>query len=175
MKLLPVYLLLPHSQDLFHRLRWLWAFLCPILAPSATAVLFWYGYSPGFTYAVRSNATQRTQPSPSRGAMGSWVLGLSLLLLLLLLSRFSRVRLCVTLWMVAPQVLLSMGFSRQEYWSGLLCPPVTLQLFQASVSFLGEFTQEIEKSYWIWMWICECWALAIKVLLISYSLVAFRS
>ena len=28
-----------------------------------------------------------------------------------------------TLWTVALQVPLSMGFSRQEYWSGLLCPP----------------------------------------------------
>ena len=28
----------------------------------------------------------------------------------------------VTLWTVACQAPLSMGFSRQEYWSGLLCP-----------------------------------------------------
>ena len=28
-----------------------------------------------------------------------------------------------TLWTVAHQALLPMGFSRQEYWSGLLCPP----------------------------------------------------
>ena len=28
-----------------------------------------------------------------------------------------------TLWTVAHQTPLSMGFSRQEYWSGLLCPP----------------------------------------------------
>ena len=34
---------------------------------------------------------------------------------------FSRVRLCVTLWTVAHQGPLSMEFSRQEYWSGLLC------------------------------------------------------
>ena len=27
-----------------------------------------------------------------------------------------------TSWTVAHQVLLSMGFSRQEYWSGLPCP-----------------------------------------------------
>ena len=27
------------------------------------------------------------------------------------------------LWTVACQAPLSMGFSRQEYWSGLLCPP----------------------------------------------------
>ena len=29
----------------------------------------------------------------------------------------------VTLWTVASQAPLSMGFSRQEYWSGLPCPP----------------------------------------------------
>ena len=34
----------------------------------------------------------------------------------------SRVRLFVTLWTVAYQAPLSMGFSRQEYWSGFLCP-----------------------------------------------------
>ena len=39
------------------------------------------------------------------------------------LSHFSRVRLCVTLWTVAHQAPLSMGFSRQEYWSGWPCPP----------------------------------------------------
>ena len=38
-------------------------------------------------------------------------------------SRFSCVPLFVTLWTVAFQAPLSMGFSRQEYWSGLLCPP----------------------------------------------------
>ena len=40
------------------------------------------------------------------------------------LSRFSRVRLFATLWTVARQAPLSMGFSRQEYWSGLPCPPL---------------------------------------------------
>ena len=39
-----------------------------------------------------------------------------------MLGRFSRVRLFATLWTVACQVPLFMGFSRQEYWSGLLCP-----------------------------------------------------
>ena len=38
-------------------------------------------------------------------------------------SHFSHVQLCVTLWIVAHQAPLSMGFSRQEYWSGLPCPP----------------------------------------------------
>ena len=37
-------------------------------------------------------------------------------------SHFSRVRLSVTPWTVARQAPLSMGFSRQEYWSGLPLP-----------------------------------------------------
>ena len=40
-----------------------------------------------------------------------------------MLSHFSRVRLSVTLWTVARQAPLSMGFSRQEHWSGFPCPP----------------------------------------------------
>ena len=40
-----------------------------------------------------------------------------------ILSCFSRVRLCATLWTVVCQAPLSLGFSRQEYWSGLPCPP----------------------------------------------------
>ena len=39
--------------------------------------------------------------------------------LLLPPSRFSRVRLCATPWTAAYQAFLSMGFSRQEHWSGL--------------------------------------------------------
>ena len=45
-----------------------------------------------------------------------------MLLLLLLLSRFSRVRLCATPEVAAHQAPLSLGFSRQEYWSGLPFP-----------------------------------------------------
>ena len=41
----------------------------------------------------------------------------------MLLSRFSHVRLFATLWTVALQALLSMGFSRQEYCSWLSYPP----------------------------------------------------
>ena len=40
-----------------------------------------------------------------------------------MLSPFSHVRLFLTLWTVAHQAPLSVGFSRQEYWSGLPCPP----------------------------------------------------
>ena len=38
-------------------------------------------------------------------------------------SHFSHVQLYVTLWTGAPWAPLSMGFSRQEYWSKLPCPP----------------------------------------------------
>ena len=40
-----------------------------------------------------------------------------------MLSCFSYVQLFVTLWTVACQAPLPMGFSRQEYWGGLPCPP----------------------------------------------------
>ena len=41
---------------------------------------------------------------------------------LLLVSRFSHVRLCVTPQMAAHQAPPSLGFSRQEYWNGLPFP-----------------------------------------------------
>ena len=40
-----------------------------------------------------------------------------------MLGHFSRVWLCATLWTVACQAPLSMGFPRQRYWSVLPCPP----------------------------------------------------
>ena len=36
---------------------------------------------------------------------------------------YSVVSNSVSLWTVVPQAPLFMGFSRQEYWSGLSCPP----------------------------------------------------
>ena len=49
-------------------------------------------------------------------------LGSPQLCLLLLLSHFSRVRLCATPQTAAHQALPSLGFSRQEHWSGLPFP-----------------------------------------------------
>ena len=51
----------------------------------------------------------------------------SVLRLVWLLSRFSHVWHFVTLWAVACQAPLSMGFSRQEYWSG--CHYVLQRIF----------------------------------------------
>ena len=49
-----------------------------------------------------------------------------------MLSCFSCVQLFATLWTVARQAPQSMGFSRQECWSGLPCPPPVIFLTQGS-------------------------------------------
>ena len=51
-----------------------------------------------------------------------WEVGVSRCKQLLLLSHFSRVRLCATPETAAHQAHLSLGFSRQEHWSGLPFP-----------------------------------------------------
>ena len=51
-----------------------------------------------------------------------FTLGFEIHLLLLLLSRISRVRLCATPETAAHQAPPSLGFSRQEHWSGLPFP-----------------------------------------------------
>ena len=43
---------------------------------------------------------------------------------MLMLSHFNHVRLFATPWTVARQAPLSTGFSQQEYWSWLPCPPL---------------------------------------------------
>ena len=52
--------------------------------------------------------------------------------MLLRLSHFSRVQLCATPWTAAYQAPPSMGFSRQEYWSGLPLPsPISKYQFSS--------------------------------------------
>ena len=55
----------------------------------------------------------------SQGSYTLWHIRISLFLGL---QSVSHIQLFVTLWTVACQALLSMGFSRQEYWSGLPFP-----------------------------------------------------
>ena len=50
-----------------------------------------------------------------------------------MLSRFSRVRPCATLWTAAHQAPPSIGFSRQEYWSGLPFPSISMQKPEAEI------------------------------------------
>ena len=47
---------------------------------------------------------------------------LTLVVVVVVVELLSRVRLFATLWTVAHRAPLSKGFSRQEYWSGLLFP-----------------------------------------------------
>ena len=54
----------------------------------------------------------------------------------ILLSRFSRVRLLATPWTAACQNPLSMGFSRQEYWSGVPLPSPFSQLVTGKTKIL---------------------------------------
>ena len=54
--------------------------------------------------------------------VGNVYMKLLICIKLLLLSHFSCVQLCATLCTTAHQAPLSMGFSRQEYWSGFPFP-----------------------------------------------------
>ena len=66
--------------------------------------------------------------------------------LLLLLSHFSHVQLCATPWTAAYQAPPSMGFSRQEYWSGVPLPSLR------SVVTLGNLhSQQVPRWCW-WFW-----------------------
>ena len=73
---------------------------------------------------------------------------MELLLLLLLLSRFSHVQLCATPQMAAHQAPPSLGFSRQEYWSGLPCPsplmyPRTVYCHSAYLTYMQSTSCEM--------------------------------
>ena len=70
--------------------------------------------------------------------------GTLLLLLLLLLSRFSRVRPCATPWTAAHQAPPSMEVSRQEYWSGV--PLLGLLISVASRLVVEQSPQSMRAS-----------------------------
>ena len=60
-----------------------------------------------------------------------------------MLNRFSRVRLFATLWTVAHRAPLPIGFSRQEYWSGLTFPPPGIFPIHLGINHNGkEFLKE---------------------------------
>ena len=67
----------------------------------------------GPAWGIHSNIQLTREPPPVFHRLCSCVV----------LSPFSHVQLFVTLWTIAHQAPLSMRLSRQEYWSGLLCPP----------------------------------------------------
>ena len=80
-----------------------------MLQRHATILVFTVG-------SPNKNVAQRTKELLGRQVLDHEVL------LLLLLSHFSHVRLCATPQMAAHQAPQSLGFSRQEHWSGLPFP-----------------------------------------------------
>ena len=62
----------------------------------------------------------------SWGGQSTGVSALPSILLLLLLSHFSRVRLFTTPWTAAYQAPPSVGFSKQEYWSRVPLPSLSI-------------------------------------------------
>ena len=74
-----------------------------------------------------------------KGSQNAW-------LLLLLLSRFRRIRLCVIPQTAAHQAPPSLGFSRQEYWSGLPFPSPSQKALLGSISKTTEWSQFISKA-----------------------------
>ena len=80
--------------------------------------------------SLLSEGLSKSSPAPQFKSINSLALSLlfgpaltsMLLLLLLLLSHFSRVQPCVTPETAAHEAPLSLGFSRQEHWSGLPFP-----------------------------------------------------
>ena len=90
------------------------------------------------------------------------------LLLLLLLSRFSRVRLFATPWTAAYQAPPSMGFSRQEYWSGVPLPSPYISLIISNVGhffpvfvnhlciFFGDVCQFLIGSFGLFLLLLIC-------------------
>ena len=66
------------------------------------------------------------------------------LLLLLLVSCFSHVRLCATLETATHQAPPSLGFSRQEHWSGLPFPSLILYFLAMLRGMLRLFVPRTE-------------------------------
>ena len=86
---------------------------------------------------------------------------------MLVLSQFSRGQLSATLWTVAHQAPLSMGFSRQEYWSELPCtsagikcvsltsPALAGRLFTTSITLGACPNQDPRKILACYLFICS--------------------
>ena len=66
-------------------------------------------------------------------------------MILLLLSHFSRVQLLATPWTAAYQAPPSMGFSRQQYWSWLPLPSLTLFWRGSKITADGDCSHETKR------------------------------
>ena len=90
---------------------------------------------------------------------------------LCMLSRLSPIWLFAPLWTVACQAPLSMGFRRQEYWSGSPCPLPVSWLLHWQVRSLA--LAPPGKPFDLCVSVCVCVCLCVRAhALISYSVVS---
>ena len=81
-----------------------------------------------------------------------------------MLNRFSHVQLFVTPWTIVCQAPLSMGFSRQEHWSGLVClssgifptQGSNLCVLRLPASEGGFFTTSVTWEALSYTYVCVC-------------------
>ena len=65
----------------------------------------------------------------------------------------SRVRLLATPWTAADQAPPSMGFSRQEYWSGVPLAPLVKEIVFSPLYLLACFVKDkVSICAWIYLW-----------------------
>ena len=88
---------------------------------------------------VTPSSSQKPPPKYTGDSDAPW---------LCVLSHFSPVQLFATLWTVAHQAPLSIGFSRQEYWRGLPCPPPT-SLVSLTVC-VNKWLFLEQQEAWVW-------------------------
>ena len=85
-------------------------------------------------------------------------------------SRFSHVWLFVTLWTIACHISLSMGFSRQEFWSGCHAllqeifltqelNPYLLSLLYWQANLPAKFDWRAKSSSWLCFFFCIYWSI----------------
>ena len=94
------------------------------VAKSRTQLSDWTELTEGEIHAVRKGTGNFKETKYFFKEILNYIAVVCSVALLLLLSRFSRVRLLATPWTAAYQAPPSMGFSRQEYWSGVPLPSV---------------------------------------------------
>ena len=70
---------------------------------------------------------------------------LNIILLLLLLSHFNHVRLCVTPQTASHQAPPSLGFSRQEHWNGLPLPSLEYHTKEFEILTVIRTTADFKK------------------------------
>ena len=100
----------------------IWGFvLQSLLTPPESGYRWWNisYYFPKNTVELRKTCSSSSTTNTCNRENANYLKGF---LIMQLPSRFSRVWLCATSWTTDYQASLSMGFSRQEHWSGLPFP-----------------------------------------------------